>query len=48
MEQTKVIVQIPKSVKKEWLKALTDMEMTQREFILNSIEGFLEERGNHE
>ena len=48
MEQTKVIVQIPKSVKKEWLKALTDMEMTQREFILNSIEGFLEKRGNHE
>lgn len=48
MEQTKVIVQIPKSVKKEWLKALTDMEMTQREFILNSIEGFLEKRGSHE
>ena len=48
MEQTKVIVQIPKSVKKEWLKALTDMEMTQREFILNSIECFLEKRGSHE
>lgn len=48
MEQTKVIVQIPKSVKKEWLKALTDMEMTQKEFILKAIDSFLKKRGSHE
>lgn len=47
-EKTKIIVEVPKKLKKRWLKVLTDVEMTQRDFIIESITNFLERLENEQ